>query len=68
MHEKHPEYEYALLVRNEERGAPILSKYPKVRLVVGTLDSSEVIEKEAAAADVVLGELSSLCITLSAAG
>ncbi|KAI0384060.1 NAD(P)-binding protein [Hypomontagnella monticulosa] len=50
----HPEYEYTLLVRNEDRGKPVAAAYPKARLVYGTLDDAEVIEKEAAAADVVV--------------
>ncbi|KAL7620436.1 hypothetical protein AAE478_009431 [Parahypoxylon ruwenzoriense] len=50
----HPEYEYTLLVRNEERGKPVAASYPNARLVYGTLDNAEVIEKEAAAADVVV--------------
>ncbi|KAJ0164487.1 hypothetical protein CTA2_882 [Colletotrichum tanaceti] len=54
LFEKHPEYEYSLLVRNEERAASVRKAYPKVRIVVGTLDDADVIEKEAAAADVVV--------------
>ncbi|KAI1638157.1 hypothetical protein F4809DRAFT_660246 [Biscogniauxia mediterranea] len=50
----HPEYEYAALVRNEERGKPVASQYPNVRLVYGSLEDAQVLEKEAAAADVVL--------------
>ncbi|KAK6820940.1 hypothetical protein PG987_015340, partial [Apiospora arundinis] len=54
LYESHPDYEYTLLVRNEERGKPVAEKYPKVRLVYGDLSSADVIEKEAAAADVVV--------------
>ncbi|KAI1103610.1 NAD(P)-binding protein [Jackrogersella minutella] len=50
----HPEYEYTLLVRNEERGEPVAAAYPQARLVYGTLDDTAVIEKEAAAADIVV--------------
>ncbi|XDG08364.1 hypothetical protein ABKA04_007979 [Annulohypoxylon sp. FPYF3050] len=50
----HPDFEYTLLVRNEERGKPVAAAYPKARLVYGTLDSADVIEKEAAAADIVV--------------
>ncbi|KAI1413247.1 NAD(P)-binding protein [Hypoxylon sp. FL1857] len=50
----HPEFEYAVLVRNEERGKPVAAAYPNVRLVYGNLDDSDVIEKEAAAADIVV--------------
>ncbi|KAI5921613.1 hypothetical protein F4810DRAFT_677837 [Camillea tinctor] len=51
---EHPEYEISALVRNEERGKPVASQYPKVRLVYGSLEDAAVLEKEAAAADVVL--------------
>ncbi|GKT43210.1 uncharacterized protein ColSpa_03391 [Colletotrichum spaethianum] len=54
LFDKHPEYEYSLLVRNEERAAPVKKAYPKVRIVIGTLHDADVIEKEAAAADVVV--------------
>ncbi|KAI1089873.1 NAD(P)-binding protein [Rostrohypoxylon terebratum] len=50
----HPDFEYTLLVRNEERGKPVAAAYPKARLVYGTLDDADVIEKEAAAADIVV--------------
>ncbi|KAI1503197.1 hypothetical protein F5X99DRAFT_376153 [Biscogniauxia marginata] len=54
LNKAHPEYEYALLVRNEERGKLVSGQYPNARLVYGSLDDASVIEKEAAAADVVL--------------
>ncbi|XXH02550.1 hypothetical protein Hte_008926 [Hypoxylon texense] len=50
----HPDYEYTLLVRNEERGKPVAAAYPNARLVYGSLDDVDVIEKEAAAADIVI--------------
>ncbi|KAF6844170.1 hypothetical protein CMUS01_01320 [Colletotrichum musicola] len=54
--ERHPEYEYALLVRSEERAVPVKKAYPdaNIRVVVGSLTDAAVIEKEAAAADVVV--------------
>ncbi|KAJ0287566.1 hypothetical protein Brms1b_002463 [Colletotrichum noveboracense] len=56
LYKQHPNYEYALLVRSEERAAPVKKAYPNanVRIVVGTLTDSDVIEKEAAAADIVV--------------
>ncbi|KAK7985361.1 hypothetical protein PG988_002983 [Apiospora saccharicola] len=54
LYESHPDYDYTLLVRNEERGKLVAEKYPKVRLVYGDLSAADVIEKEAAAADVVV--------------
>ncbi|CAJ2500559.1 Uu.00g034120.m01.CDS01 [Anthostomella pinea] len=50
----HPEYEYTLLVRDEERGKLVSRQYPDLRLVYGTLDDDDVIAKEAAAAEVVI--------------
>ncbi|KAI2771280.1 NAD(P)-binding protein [Daldinia loculata] len=54
LNKVHPDYEYTLLVRNEERAKPVAAAYPKARIVYGTLDDAEVIEKEAAAADIVV--------------
>ena len=50
----HPEYEISCLVRNSDKGALIASQYPKVRLVYGDLDNSEILEEEAKKADIVL--------------
>ncbi|KJZ69318.1 hypothetical protein HIM_11296 [Hirsutella minnesotensis 3608] len=50
----HPDYEYTLLVRNEQRAAPIKAKYPHVKFAYGSLDDAAVLEKAAAAADVVV--------------
>lgn len=54
LYEAHPEFEYALLVRNADRGKPVAEQYPKARLVYGSLTDGEVIEKEAVAADIVI--------------
>ncbi|KIV76865.1 hypothetical protein PV11_08716 [Exophiala sideris] len=51
--ERHPEWELTCLVRNTDKGAKIASIYPKVRLVYGDLDAAELIEEEAANADIV---------------
>jgi len=56
LHEAHPEYDYTLFVRDEERGKAVADQYPKARLVYGTLDDAAIIEKEAAAADIVIRE------------
>ena len=52
----HPEYEITALVRNSDKGAKVAQEYPKVRLVYGGLDDAELLEKEAAAADIVCSE------------
>ncbi|KAI4855647.1 NAD(P)-binding protein [Aureobasidium sp. EXF-8846] len=49
----HPEYEITALVRNTDRGAQVAAEYPKVVLVYGDLDSSDLLEKESKKADVV---------------
>ncbi|OGM42083.1 hypothetical protein ABOM_008606 [Aspergillus bombycis] len=57
LHEKHPEYEIAALVRDADKGAKITQAYPKVRVVQGELDSTAV-EEEAQNADVVVNAAS----------
>jgi len=54
IYHAHPEYEYTCLVRSSDKGAKVASQYSKVKLVYGTLEDAELLEKEAAAADVVL--------------
>ena len=54
MNEAFPDFEWALLVRTEEKGKQVLAKYPKVRVVYGDNNSADVIEREAAAADIVV--------------
>jgi hypothetical protein len=54
LHSAHPDYDYTLFVRNEERSKPVAAKYPSAKFVYGSLDDSEVIEKAAADADIVI--------------
>ncbi|KAF2653896.1 NAD(P)-binding protein [Lophiostoma macrostomum CBS 122681] len=54
LYEKHPEYSYSALVRSEEKGQPAKKAFPNVRLVIGDLDNSKVLEEEAAKADIVI--------------
>lgn len=58
----HPEYEWTCLVRNSDKGALVAKQYPKVRLVYGDLDSSEIIAEEAEKADIVCSEYSPLSL------
>ncbi|KIV82017.1 hypothetical protein PV11_04158 [Exophiala sideris] len=53
---KHPEWQSSstCLVRNETRGRLLQKKYPSVRLVIGDLSDSELLEHEASRADVVI--------------
>ncbi|KAJ4394063.1 hypothetical protein N0V93_003280 [Gnomoniopsis smithogilvyi] len=54
LQEAHPDFDYTLLVRSEERATPVKAKYPKAKFVYGDLNSSEVIEKAASEADIVI--------------
>ncbi|KAI9676195.1 MAG: hypothetical protein M1817_000940 [Caeruleum heppii] len=49
-----PNYDYTCLVRDSDKGAQVASKYPKIRLVYGTLDDADLLETEAKSADIVL--------------
>ncbi|KAJ5332817.1 uncharacterized protein N7506_006600 [Penicillium brevicompactum] len=49
----HPSWELACLVRTKEKGAKVQEAYPQARLVYGTTDDVDLIEKEAFAADIV---------------
>ncbi|KAK0291086.1 hypothetical protein LTR35_001807 [Friedmanniomyces endolithicus] len=48
-----PEYEITALVRNSDKGAQVAAVYPKVSLVYGDLDSTDLLTKEASKADIV---------------
>ncbi|CVK82929.1 uncharacterized protein FPRO_01403 [Fusarium proliferatum ET1] len=54
IHDAHPDYDYTLYIRSEDRAKIISKKYPKVRFVYGDLASTDVIEKAASEADVVV--------------
>ncbi|KAF2275188.1 NAD dependent epimerase/dehydratase family protein [Westerdykella ornata] len=49
-----PDLEITALVRNSDKGAKVAAQYPKIRLVYGDLDSTDVITKASAEADVVV--------------
>ncbi|RMZ70875.1 nucleoside-diphosphate-sugar epimerase [Pyrenophora seminiperda CCB06] len=51
---KYPDLEITALVRNSDKGAKIAAQYPKIRLVYGTLDSTDLLTTEASNADIVL--------------
>ncbi|KAL5342715.1 hypothetical protein BJX70DRAFT_355625 [Aspergillus crustosus] len=54
IEKQHPDYEFSALIRTEEKAKYVKDLYPNVRIVIGELDDSEKIEKEAAWADVVI--------------
>lgn len=56
LEKAHPDWEYTALVRSSDKGALLAKKYPKIRLVYGDLNSSQLLEDESMRADVVLSE------------
>lgn len=52
--EKHPEWDITALVRNSDKGATVAQAYPKVKLVYGDLDSTELLAEESSKADIVM--------------
>lgn len=75
LSQHHPNFEYSALIRSEEKAKRVREAYPNVRTVIGSLDDSEVLAREAAWADIVLRMLPapscflslyySLCISTS---
>ncbi|TVY32011.1 hypothetical protein LSUB1_G006855, partial [Lachnellula subtilissima] len=51
---KHPSYQIIGLVRTKETGEKLTSKYPSVQIVIGDLDSSDVLVEQSKLADVVI--------------
>ncbi|KAH6672659.1 hypothetical protein F5X68DRAFT_158375 [Plectosphaerella plurivora] len=54
LHQSHPDFEYALLIRSQDKADKVLETYPKARIVLGGLDDSETLEREASQADIVI--------------
>ncbi|KAI9171784.1 Ribosome-associated molecular chaperone SSB1 [Paramyrothecium foliicola] len=54
IYRAHSDWEYTLLVRNEERAKPVKEQYQNVNFVYGGLDDAQVVEKAAADADIVV--------------
>ena len=54
LYHKHPEYDYSVLVRTAEKGGDVAKSFPGVRTIVGSLDDSDLLKREAANADVVI--------------
>ncbi|KAL4879334.1 putative nucleoside-diphosphate-sugar epimerase [Aspergillus karnatakaensis] len=51
---KHPDWEISALVRDREKAKVISTHFPAVRVVHGSLDDTDILERESRAADVVL--------------
>lgn len=64
----HPDWQLSALVRSKEKADSLSSKYPQVRVVLGDLDSSDIIEEEVKNADFVFrmcfcpSTVTSLCL------
>lgn len=54
LNQSHPDFEYALLIRTQEKADKVLEQYPKARIVLGGLDDSETLRREAAWANIVI--------------
>lgn len=50
----HPDWDFTLLVRNEDRAKPIKDAYPNTKFIYGSLDDAELVQKAAAEADIVV--------------
>lgn len=57
LNKTHPDYEYAVLVRSQDKADKVKKAYPSVRIVLGGLDDFDTLREEAAKADVVLRTL-----------
>lgn len=53
LYQAHPDWEFSALVRNKEKATQLVNQFPKVRIVYGDLDSADILEEEAAKADIV---------------
>jgi N-acetyl-gamma-glutamylphosphate reductase len=53
LYQAHPDWEFSALVRTKEKATQLVSKFPKVRIVYGDLDSADILEEEAMKADIV---------------
>ncbi|KAK5116776.1 hypothetical protein LTR62_007450 [Meristemomyces frigidus] len=54
LHSQHPEHQYTALIRTKDKAAIVEKAYPEVKVVIGDLDNSELLEQQAAEADVVI--------------
>ncbi|KAF2731158.1 NAD(P)-binding protein [Polyplosphaeria fusca] len=54
LYNKHPDYEYTALVRTQHKAEQVTKAYPRVRIVLGDLNDSAILEGEAAKAEVVI--------------
>jgi hypothetical protein len=55
---QHPDFSYAALIRSIEKAERVKAQYPSIRIVIGDLDDSALLERESAVADIVLRKYS----------
>ncbi|KAH9828870.1 nucleoside-diphosphate-sugar epimerase [Teratosphaeria destructans] len=60
LYQQHPDYEYAALIRSQEKAETVRKAYPSIRIVLGSLDDSNILTEEASKADIVLRKYISL--------
>jgi len=56
LQQAHPEYDVAVLIRDEEKAKKVLAAFPNVRVVLADLDNVNIIEEESRKANVVIRE------------
>ncbi|KAL4931433.1 uncharacterized protein BDV17DRAFT_297167 [Aspergillus undulatus] len=54
LEQHHRDFEFSALIRTEEKAKYVREIYPNVRIVIGSNDDAEILEREAAWADIVL--------------
>ncbi|KAK8095936.1 nucleoside-diphosphate-sugar epimerase [Apiospora kogelbergensis] len=54
LSQAHPEFEFSLLIRTQEKADKVKAQYPDADIVLGDLDDSELLREQAAKADIVL--------------
>ena len=64
IYAKHPEYRYAVLVRSETSTSELVLRHPLVRLVIGDMSNTELIESESEKANIVISKASKSLIIL----
>lgn len=56
LYHENPNLDLALLVRSKDKAKTVKIKYPEARIVLGSLEDSDIIRREAAWADIVFRE------------
>lgn len=54
LNKEHPDFEFSVLIRSEDKAKQVSQAYPTARIVIGGLDDSATIEREASWADIVI--------------